>query len=358
MPSLEPASLAAARADRHAVQPSRPHAGPAARSAHDLDDGRTRARPLPSGRQRRLAPGRHLRRDGRPGHQRRADRRLRRLVGRQQDGRARRHGRVSSPAPSRWPPASTPRCSRRTRRSRPRSTSSDWSCTGTRTPSAANSPTPTSRAVSTGRSPTRSPSSSPGTRNRRSRSTRARNSGSTRTSCPRPWVAAGSSFVAFAVGAFVPLLPYLLGATSLVLSLGARRARTVPRRCRRRTLHVTLRALQRNAAAAPRRRRRGRHLSGRHALPRRRRLTRNSRPTRSAGVRPNSRLHPGSDLGVSPRCAGVPRARVICITRVGVNGTPAGSYRSRRRTLDATASGLTADACRTGRPRTRAGRDT
>jgi VIT1/CCC1 family predicted Fe2+/Mn2+ transporter len=31
-------------------------------------------------------------------------------------------------------------------------------------------------------------------------------------------VAAGSSFVAFAIGAFVPLLPYLLGATSVVLS--------------------------------------------------------------------------------------------------------------------------------------------
>src|SRR3954454_10563465 len=36
---------------------------------------------------------------------------------------------------------------------------------------------------------------------------------------PSPWVAAGSSFVAFAVGAFVPLLPYLLGATSVIVSL-------------------------------------------------------------------------------------------------------------------------------------------
>jgi VIT1/CCC1 family predicted Fe2+/Mn2+ transporter len=36
---------------------------------------------------------------------------------------------------------------------------------------------------------------------------------------PSPWVAAGSSFVAFAVGAFVPLLPYLLGATALTISL-------------------------------------------------------------------------------------------------------------------------------------------
>ena len=34
---------------------------------------------------------------------------------------------------------------------------------------------------------------------------------------PSPWVAAGSSFVAFAVGAVVPLLPYLLGLTTLLL---------------------------------------------------------------------------------------------------------------------------------------------
>lgn len=33
---------------------------------------------------------------------------------------------------------------------------------------------------------------------------------------PSPWVAAGSSFVSFALGALVPLLPYLLGAVSLL----------------------------------------------------------------------------------------------------------------------------------------------
>ncbi|UGQ10108.1 VIT1/CCC1 transporter family protein [Yinghuangia sp. ASG 101] len=32
---------------------------------------------------------------------------------------------------------------------------------------------------------------------------------------PSPWLAAGASFAAFAVGAILPLLPYLLGATSL-----------------------------------------------------------------------------------------------------------------------------------------------
>jgi VIT1/CCC1 family predicted Fe2+/Mn2+ transporter len=37
---------------------------------------------------------------------------------------------------------------------------------------------------------------------------------------PSPWVAAFSSFICFSVGALVPLLPYLFGATSLLLALG------------------------------------------------------------------------------------------------------------------------------------------
>ncbi|MDM4723094.1 VIT1/CCC1 transporter family protein [Micromonospora sp. WMMA1363] len=37
---------------------------------------------------------------------------------------------------------------------------------------------------------------------------------------PSPWVAAVSSFLFFSVGALVPLLPYLLGLTSLWLALG------------------------------------------------------------------------------------------------------------------------------------------
>lgn len=36
---------------------------------------------------------------------------------------------------------------------------------------------------------------------------------------PSPWVAAGSSFAAFTVGALVPLLPYLLGATTLLITV-------------------------------------------------------------------------------------------------------------------------------------------
>jgi len=36
---------------------------------------------------------------------------------------------------------------------------------------------------------------------------------------PSPWVAAGSSFAAFTLGALVPLLPYLLGATTLLITV-------------------------------------------------------------------------------------------------------------------------------------------
>lgn len=36
---------------------------------------------------------------------------------------------------------------------------------------------------------------------------------------PSPWLAAGSSFAAFTVGALVPLLPYLLGATTLLITV-------------------------------------------------------------------------------------------------------------------------------------------
>ncbi len=35
---------------------------------------------------------------------------------------------------------------------------------------------------------------------------------------PNPWLAAGSSFLAFAVGALIPLVPYLFGAQSLLAS--------------------------------------------------------------------------------------------------------------------------------------------
>jgi VIT1/CCC1 family predicted Fe2+/Mn2+ transporter len=38
---------------------------------------------------------------------------------------------------------------------------------------------------------------------------------------PSPWLAAGSSFLCFAVGALVPLIPYLLGLPKLAVGLAA-----------------------------------------------------------------------------------------------------------------------------------------
>ena len=38
------------------------------------------------------------------------------------------------------------------------------------------------------------------------------------TQLPSPWVAAGSSFVAFTLGAILPVVPYLLGASTAILS--------------------------------------------------------------------------------------------------------------------------------------------
>jgi VIT1/CCC1 family predicted Fe2+/Mn2+ transporter len=37
---------------------------------------------------------------------------------------------------------------------------------------------------------------------------------------PSPWIAAVSSFLCFAVGGLIPLVPFLLGSSSLVLALG------------------------------------------------------------------------------------------------------------------------------------------
>ena len=45
---------------------------------------------------------------------------------------------------------------------------------------------------------------------------------------PSPWLAAGSSFAAFSLGALVPVLPYLLGATSLLLPIAYVTAAAAP----------------------------------------------------------------------------------------------------------------------------------
>ena len=90
---------------------------------------------------------------------------------------------------------------------------------------------------------------------------------------PSPWTAAYSSLVAFSVGAFVPLLPYLLGATTLwisaVLALVALFVAGVgaSRFTSRSWLYAGLRQLILGVLAA------GGHLRRRLAVPRRRRLT-------------------------------------------------------------------------------------
>lgn len=73
---------------------------------------------------------------------------------------------------------------------------------------------------------------------------------------PSPWVAAASSFASFTVGAFLPVLPYLLGATALLFpavlaGLGLFAAGALAARFSRRgTLYGGLRQLMLGAAAA------------------------------------------------------------------------------------------------------------
>ena len=54
---------------------------------------------------------------------------------------------------------------------------------------------------------------------------------------PSPWIAAISSFVMFAIGAIVPLIPYLLGFESLWAGSDLRRRRPGDRRRRRGQVH-------------------------------------------------------------------------------------------------------------------------
>ena len=87
---------------------------------------------------------------------------------------------------------------------------------------------------------------------------------------PSPRVAAVSSFLTFAIGALIPLLPYLFGVSVLVGGAGLRRRRAVrrPARCRPgsprgRGGTAALRQLLFGAVAA------GDHLPGRHGDRRR-----------------------------------------------------------------------------------------
>ena len=82
---------------------------------------------------------------------------------------------------------------------------------------------------------------------------------------PSPWAAAISSFLFFSIGALVPLLPYLLGATETVAGARRRRARAVRRRCRGGPVHPPSLVDQRAAPAAAGRRGGRRHLPDRLA---------------------------------------------------------------------------------------------
>ena len=88
---------------------------------------------------------------------------------------------------------------------------------GARGPRRPSSPRSTAAGASTTSPRARSPASSRATPSRSGGCTPARSSASTRTTCRSPGTAAGSSFVAFSLGALLPLLPYLLGATSLLM---------------------------------------------------------------------------------------------------------------------------------------------
>ncbi len=75
---------------------------------------------------------------------------------------------------------------------------------------------------------------------------------------PSPWIAACSSLLSFSVGAFIPLLPYLLGATNVVGLRRARRGCAVRGRRDHGAIHGARLALRRQSPARPGRGRRGR----------------------------------------------------------------------------------------------------
>ena len=207
--------------------------------------------PHPPRRHRRLAAAGGLRRDGRAGHQRRADHRRRR---RPRAARARRRRSpgwpACSPARSRWRSASGRRCARSGADPRPRSTrsSASW-CAGPSAEEAELAGLYRSRGLSrdlarqVARELSRTPRW-PGA------STCARSWASTPTTCPRRTSPASSSLASFAVGALVPLLPYLLGVHPPVAVAGARRRRAG--RARRGVARFTDRPAWRGAAGSSR----------------------------------------------------------------------------------------------------------
>ena len=81
---------------------------------------------------------------------------------------------------------------------------------------------------------------------------------------PSPWAAAISSFLFFSVGALVPLLTYLFGATEPLAGARRRRARALRRRGGGSPVHQPFLVDQRPASAAAGRGGGRRHLPGRH----------------------------------------------------------------------------------------------
>ena len=95
----------------------------------------------------------------------------------------------------------------------------------------------------------------PRPRSRPGACTPGRSWASTRTTLPSPWIAAGSSFVSFAVGGLLPLLPYLLGADSLAAAAVLAAAGLFGAGAADRPVHGAPLDLHGSAAVAPRCRR-------------------------------------------------------------------------------------------------------
>ena len=239
------------------------------------EDDRPRARR----RHRRLAAPGGVRGDGRPRLQLRADRRGgRRASAPTTTPRSCSPGSQGWPrARSRWQRGSTRRWPARPSTPRPRSRSSGARSSSSRGRSRPSSPRCTSTAASTRSWRWRSPSRCTPTPSLALEVHTREELGVDADHLPSPMVAAGSSFVSFAVGASIPVLPYLFGAETLwlamVLSLVALFA------CGAVVSRVTTRTWWYGGSAPARPRRRGRRAHLLHRRPRRR-LPRLSRARR------------------------------------------------------------------------------
>ena len=124
-----------------------------------------------------------------------------------------------SAARSRWRPASTSRCRARTSRPRAELEVERHELRAQRRGRAGRAGRrSTSRAASTPSWPRRSRGSSRATPTRRCSIHAQEELGVDPSQLPSPWTAAGSSLLSFSVGALLPLLPYLFGATTLWIS--------------------------------------------------------------------------------------------------------------------------------------------